>query len=407
MRTFKGTGSDAPRGHRDAVGAQNSPTGLATLMQCEVCDRTNCIRRPRSGQRRRTRGLQPRVLPGGQLLARGPFKRNQEVLEVGRTELVLGEVAARSLVEGVLTDPGNQLLENGRALGVCDSVEVCLCSCDVRNVCGDRVRGRHLVLRVGPDLTVHREVRPFAHVPRGGGDSAGPLVFRERFLQPQVVPPRGRGEVSEPHVAHLVERCVRAALTLRERGCRTRNVVLVEGDAARVFHRTEVVFGHVDLVVGTPRERDAVARVVEVESGAGHLEDIIGVKVTRKRTTAQESQRQLSMPAIGRASAPGASLDDRPRASNDRRDVAGERAGRREVMAERARLIHGLHACLNPVGGDNPARRCDDVECPFRLHIRLVNARPCAVSIVGLELGVEVNFAVLGIGVAVQAFTAA
>ena len=269
------------------------------------------------------------------------------------------------------------------------------------------MRGRHLVLRVGPDLTVHREVRPFAHVPRGGGDSAGPLVFRERFLQPQVVPPRGRGEVSEPHVAHLVERCVRAALTLGERGRRTRNVVLVEGDAARVFHRTEVVFGHVDLVVGTPRERDAVARVVEVESGAGHLEDIIGVKVTRKRTTAQESQRQLSMPAIGRASAPGASLDDRPRAGNDRRDVARERTGRREVMAERAPLVYSLDACLNPVGGDNPARRCDDVECPFRLHIRLVNARPCAVSIVGLKLGVEVNLAVLGIGVAVQAFTTA
>ena len=320
---------------------------------------------------------------------------------------MLGEVAARSLVEGVLTDPGNQLLENGRALGVCDSVEVCLCSCDVRNVCGDRVRGRHLVLRVGPDLTVHREVRPFTHVPRGGCDSAGPLVFRERFLQPQVVPPRGRGEVSEPHVAHLVERRVRAALTLGERGRRARNVVLVEGDAARVFHRAQVVLGHVDLVVGPPRERDAVARMVEVESGAGHLEDIIGVEVTRKRTTAQESQRQVSMPAIRRATAPGASLDDRPRASNDRRDVAGERAGRREVMAERARLIHGLHACLNPVGGDNPARRCDDVECPFRLHIRLVNARPRAVGIVGLELGVEVNLAVLGIGVAVQAFTAA
>ena len=103
------------------MGAQNSPTGLATLMQCEVCDRTNCIRRPRSGQRRRTRVLQPRVLPGGQFLARGPFKRDKEVLEVGRTELVLGEVAARSLVEGVLTDPGNQLLENGRVFAAATS----------------------------------------------------------------------------------------------------------------------------------------------------------------------------------------------------------------------------------------------------------------------------------------------
>ena len=208
-------------------------------------------------------------------------------------------------------------------------------------------------------------------------------------------------------MAHFVQRCIRAALTLGERGHRARNVVLVEGDAARVFHGTQVVFGHVYLVVGAPRERDAVARMVEVKSGAGHLEDIIGVEVTREGTTAQESQRQLSVPAIRRATAPGAPLDDRPRTGNDRRDVARERTGRREVMTERARLIHGLHACLNPVGGDNPARRCDDVECPFRLHVRLVDARPCAVGIVGLELGVEVHLTVLGIGVAVQAFTAA
>ena len=146
--------------------------------------------------------------------------------------------------------------------------------------------------------------------------------------------------------------------------------------------------------------------MVEVESGAGHLEDIIGIEVACEGTTAQESQRQLGVPAIRRATAPGAPLDDRPRTGNDRRDVARERTGRREVMAQRAPLVHSLDACLNPVGGDNPTRRCDDVECPFRLHVRLIDARPRAVGVVGLELGVEVHLAVLGIGVAVQAFTA-
>ena len=47
------------------------------------------------------------------------------------------------------------------------------------------------------------------------------------------------------------------------------------------------------------------------------------------------------------------------------------------------------------------------MERPLGLHIRLVHARPRTVSVVGLELGVEVDFAILGIGVAVQALATA
>ena len=138
-----------------------------------------------------------------------------------------------------------------------------------------------------------------------------------------------------------------------------------------------------------------------------HFKHVVGVEVARERTAAQQAQLELSMATIQRSAAPRAAVDDRPRAGNNRRDVARERARRREVMAQRTRVIHGLDGSLNSVGGDDPACGSNDVERPLGLHIRLVHARPRTVSVVGLELGVEVDFAILGIGVAVQALAAA
>ena len=208
-------------------------------------------------------------------------------------------------------------------------------------------------------------------------------------------------------MAHFVQRRVRAALALGEGGRRTRNVVLVEGDASRVFHGAEVVFGHVHLVVGSPREGHSVALVEEVESCTSHFKHVVGVEVARERTAAQQAQLELSVATIRRSAAPRATFDDRPRAGDNRRDVARERAGRREVMAQRTRVIHDLNGSLDSVGGDDPACGSNDVERPLGLHIRLVHARPRTVSVVGLELGVEVDFAILGIGVAVQALATA
>ena len=76
-------------------------------------------------------------------------------------------------------------------------------------------------------------------------------------------------------------------------------------------------------------------------------------------------------------------------------------------MAQRARVIHDLDGCLNSVGRDDPAGGSDHVERPLGLHVRLVHTRPRTVGIVGLELGVQVDLTVLGIGVAVQALATA
>ena len=90
------------------------------------------------------------------------------------------------------------------------------------------------------------------------------------------------------------------------------DVGLVEGNAAGVLHGTQVVFGHVDLVVGTPGEGNAVALVEEVQARACHLEDVLGVEVARERASAGQAQGQLDVPAIGTATAPRGTLDDRP-----------------------------------------------------------------------------------------------
>ena len=206
-------------------------------------------------------------------------------------------------------------------------------------------------------------------------------------------------------MAHLVERRVGAALPFRERGCRARNVALVEGDAPWVLHGPQVVLGHVDLVVGAPREGNAVALVEKVQACPRHLENVVGVEVACERAPTQQPQGELRMSSVARATAPGPAVNDGPGAGDDRRNVAREGSRGAEVVAQRFplnRLARDLHA----VGGDHPLPGCDHVEGPFGLDVGLVDARPRPVGVVGFKLGVEVDLAVLGVNVAVQSFAA-
>ena len=313
------------------------------------------------------------------------------------------EVAPRAGVEGVLAHPRDQLLEHGGPLGVGDAVEVGLGGRHVGDVRGDGVRGGHLVLLVGPGLAVHRETRPLPPVAGRGGSGCGALVLREGLLEPQVVPPRGGHQVPEPHVAHLVQDRVGAALALGEGGGRARQVGLVEGHAAGVLHGAQVVLGHEHLVVGAPRVGGPVARVVEVQARAGHLQDVVGVDEGLQRLAAHEPQSQIRVPAVGRAALPVAAVDDRPRARDEGCDVAGQGRCRTEVVAHRVRgpgqLLGGVQG---PVGGDDPPHRGGDVEGPPGLDVGLVDAGPRPVGVVGLELRVQVDQPVLGVLVAVQ-----
>ena len=406
MGALEGTVGCTPGRDGHTVGTQDTAACLATLMESEVRDCADGVGFPRGRQRRRAGSIQPGVLPRTQLLVGSLLECLKQVTQAGRTEAMLVEVASGTLVEGILSNPRDQLLEDGGPLGVGDAIEVGLSGGHVRDVGGDRVCRRHLVLRVGPDLSVHREVRPLPRVLGRCRDCAGPLVLCERLLEPQVVPPCWGGQVTEPHVAHLVQGRVRATLTFGEGRRGAGDVGLVEGNAAGVLHGTQVVFGHVDLVVGTPGESDAVALVEEAQARACHLKDVLGVEVARERASAGQAQGQLDVPAVARATAPRGTLDDRPGTRDNCGDVAGQR-GCRGKIAARHPLGDGLAADLDAVGEDDPILGRDDVEGPRRLNVWLVDARPRAVGVVGFELRVEVDLPVFGIRIAVQAFTAA
>jgi hypothetical protein len=57
-------------------------------------------------------------------------------------------------------------------------------------------------------------------------------VGREALVQPQVVPPLHRHEVAEPHVRHLVQDQVVAAVERRARDGATKQHAFVDGDRA-------------------------------------------------------------------------------------------------------------------------------------------------------------------------------
>ena len=346
------------------------------------------------------------MLPRVQLLARSRLKRFEKIRQGRGTKAVFVKVAACSLIESILSNPGDQLLQYGGSLSVGYPVKIGLSCGDVGDVSGNGVRRWHLILRVCPDLAIHSKVGPLPRVLRRRRDRAGALVFGEGFLEPQVVPPRGGRQVTEPHVAHFVQGRVRASLPLGERRGGTGDVALVEGDTPGVFHRTQVVFGNVDLVVGTPREGHAITLMEKIEARTRHFKNVVGVEVAGQRAAACQAQGQFNMSTVAGATTPGAPVDDGPRTRDERSDVAGQRRCRGKVVTCSAGT--GLLAChLNTIGENHPRTRGDDVERPGGLHVGLVDARPRPMCVVRLKLCVEVDLCVFRVSVAVEALAAA
>ena len=167
---------------------------------------------------------------------------------------VLAEVAPYPLGEGLDADEGDQQFQHGCTLGVGDAVEVLFHLFQVAHVSGDGVGGGQLVLQVGPGLAFVRE-----RGPRVGSRAVllGDLVscevggpLGERLVEPQIVPPAHRHQVAEPHVGQLVEDGVVAGLHLAGGDAGTEQILVTEGNAARVFHGAKIELGHEDLVVG-------------------------------------------------------------------------------------------------------------------------------------------------------------
>ena len=301
------------------------------------------------------------------------------------------EVGAEPGEEGVLPDPRDELLEHRRTLGVGDAVEVHLRRGDVRDVGDDGMRGGELVLPVRPGLLRVGERHPRVPPPRRAALRIDRGPRGEALVQPQVVPPSHRHEVAEPHVSHLVEDHLSAALARGVGDLGAEQILLVEGDAADVLHRAGVELGHEQLVVLAERVGIVERLRVEVEALLGDFEDLVGLEVRRQRLAAPQAELDVAVPVAG----------DMVRPGRDRGDVGGHRLRRGEAPASGG-------AGPGPfgrrrVGSDLPPGGRFHREREPPLDIGLVEARVDAVDLVRLGVGVAVDVAVDRVGRAVQA----
>ncbi len=357
------------------------------------------VERERRPQGVRASGLQPLRRPGGQVPARGLLQGAEQVGERRAAPLVGVEVVLGAGEELLRTDPRDQLLDHGGALGVGDAVEVDRHVLQVADVRDDRVRGGQLVLPQGHGLVAGRE--------RGPGRPAGDLghaadrdVRRERLLQPEVIPPPHGDQVAEPHVRQLVQDCLGAILIGGISHLRAEHVVLVDGHAGDVLHRADVVLRDEDLVVLLERVPLAEPLDVVVEALPGDVEDRLGVEIAGHRRAAGHRHRDHLTVRRGVHIA-----DDVVLPGDDRGDVGRDRRRRREPPGAGARA--GLLRLRGRgVRQHRPAGRRGDRERERCLQVRLLECRVEAARVRHLEMRVEVGPAVGGVDRAVQALPA-
>ena len=112
----------------------------------------------------------------------------------------------------------------------------------------------------------------------------GPLG--ERLVQPQVIPPAHGHQVTEPHVGQLMEDGVVPGLQLAGGDAGAEQVLVTEGDAARVLHGAEVELGHEDLVVGVERVGHPEGGLEDLEAALRGGQDPVGVEELGHRRAA-------------------------------------------------------------------------------------------------------------------------
>ncbi|MBG9885459.1 hypothetical protein ABE10_02425, partial [Bacillus toyonensis] len=310
-----------------------------------------------------------------------------------------GEVPPYPFEERVLADEGDELLEHRGALGVGDAVEVELRRLKIRDVGDDRMGGRKLVLRVGPRLATVGEGHPGIGEPGRCDGGVRAHVVGERLLEPEVVPPSHRHQVSEPHVRHLVQYRVRTRLVLRSRRGAAEDVGLGEGDQPRVLHRSEVVLGHEDLVVLPPRVGIGERVREEVEPLSRDLDDPVRIQVLGERGAAEDAERHHEV-----ATTPFL-VHPMVWTGRDTGDVAGDRERGSELDPLHALLLDGGHGAL--VGQHPPSPRRADDERIGSLHVGLLEAGHDPAGVCRLILGVQVGRAVDRVEEPVQALAGA
>ncbi|EMF27510.1 3-deoxy-D-manno-octulosonic acid (KDO) 8-phosphate synthase [Streptomyces gancidicus BKS 13-15] len=397
---LQGAGRVTPvQAHRDPVRAQFGVRLGGLLHHGQLVHRAVLAQQHLRGEGVDPGRLQPRPGPRGHVPPAGLLQDRQQVAEARVAVRVPLEVAPGALQERVLADVRHQLLEHRGALGVGDAVEVELGVLEVADVRGDRVRGGQLVRAVRPRLAAVGEGDPAVGEAGRADQRERAHEVREGLLQPQVVPPLHGDQVAEPHVRHLVQDDVGAALVRRPRDLAPEDELLAEGHHPRVLHRAQVVLGHERLVVLPERVRVVEVVVEEVQALLGDQEDVVGVEVRGEALAAHRAERDLQ---------PGAVLE-RPLVGvghvvvgtrDDTRDVGRDRLGLREPPDAVGQFAHAVAPHRPPLGRPH-------LEAVRRLEVGLLEVGEDTAGVGRLVLGVEVHLAVLGVDEAVHALAGA
>ncbi|ESU50973.1 3-deoxy-D-manno-octulosonic acid (KDO) 8-phosphate synthase [Streptomyces sp. HCCB10043] len=311
---------------RDAVRAQLGVRGGGLLDDGQLGEDARRVVHGHRGERVDARRLEPGARPGGHVPPRGLGQHRQQVPEPGVAVRVALEVAPRALQERVPPHVRHELLQHGGALGVRDPVEVQLGVLQVTDVGRDGVRGGQLVGAVGPGLAVVGEGDPAVGEAGRLDHREGAHEVREGLLQPQVVPPLHGDQVAEPHVRHLVQDDVGPPLVGRRGDLAAVDVLLAEGDHARVLHGPEVVLRHERLVVLAEGVGEVEVVVEEVQALLGDEEDVVRVEVLGEPLAAHRAERDVQRGAVGERTAVVVAHVV-VRAGDDGGDVGGDRLG--------------------------------------------------------------------------------
>jgi hypothetical protein len=313
-------------------------------------------------------------------LARRLADGAHEVVGRGAPILVLPEEAAHAVAELVRAEPALEHRDHRGAFLVGDAVERALDVGLHHHGVTDPARAGEAVRADG---ALARKADRLAVVPLGAQlrddllrDPGG-----ECLVQPDVVPPRERDEVAEPHVPDLVGR--RARVAALEDGRLLARVG--EHDARGVGDEAHVLHGAEPDRLRNHQRIELLERIRPPEILLEQLQDPRRHHARIARLRPAALGRDVAKRRVVHARSPA--VDDVERAHRERDEVAGKRFRRREVVSLPALAVHHIRSeDLGRVAHHLIVAGRIDRHAPWRLESRLVEARDRAARRDGLEL---------------------
>lgn len=181
------------------------------------------------------------------------------------------------------------------SLGVRNHVKSILSVSRVTDIHLDRVRSRLQVGIEGPFCEDERDMNVVRVDTREGlalRKAARSAEICETLLEPQVVPPLHRDEISEPHVRQFVDcdATMEDLVVLCDRGF-VDETAISQGDHSHVFHSADPELWNVDLVVLGVGERCGEECLVVLDALCHDSELLLRIQVVKLARATEDSHR--------------------------------------------------------------------------------------------------------------------